>query len=125
MAIVYTEWFADAKDDSSFDRADLETLESYLDGTLSVGDAAQQLTEGEDRRELGKLWVMFLVLSKRDPEVHESIANLISTIFAIPPPEEEENPDAWSDDVVRAFSINWRDVHDGEISPLSLDGVIS
>ncbi|KAF3483484.1 uncharacterized protein GIQ15_02808 [Arthroderma uncinatum] len=112
MASTYDEWFVDAKEDSSFHLTDLLAVESYLDGSIGLDDAVQELVEDEDCQDIGQTWVMLLVLAKRFPEVHERLVDLVKGIVAIPPPNDEEHPDEWTEEVVKNFGVNWRDVHD-------------
>ncbi|KAM5444388.1 hypothetical protein MferCBS31731_000907 [Microsporum ferrugineum] len=112
MTSTYTQWLADAKEDSSFDLADLETLELYLGGSLGIDSAAEQLTEGKACQDVENIWVMLLVLSKCHSEILESIVSLIRTIFALRPSDDDESSEEWSVNIIRSFSVNWRDVHD-------------
>ena len=82
-----------------------EFLEQYLDGTLSLPNAADILTD--ETCSTNSTWstIMYRAAETGDQDVHSALAELIKAIVAQAKP-------GWAYDGSYHYGWTWRDVHD-------------
>lgn len=99
----YATWFSLGDRDSHYASSELEIVEQYIDGTLALHDAADQLTASSS----GVLGLI-MALAEEDSDAHPAFIELLQAIFTLGKPgwTEEETKLGWG----------WRDRHDSKWS---------
>ncbi|PLB54763.1 hypothetical protein P170DRAFT_460807 [Aspergillus steynii IBT 23096] len=115
MTSIYTNWFTSVKDEGlSFSPFHLTTLQSYLDGSIPVTDAASQLLDPSQPQRWDYScypWEVLLFLAKDHEEAHEDIISLLHAIFDLPPPFNTDEAN-WTLEKETIFPQVWRDLRD-------------
>lgn len=89
---------------SDLEPSDLRILRQYVDGSLALDDAANQLTRPFFHPYA--IWSQILRLAKEDVDTHQAFVKLINAIFALGKPE-------WSQQSCE-FGANWQHTHDSK-----------
>lgn len=118
MATEYEEWFASWRRESWANEAETSVLESYLDGSLTRSEAAENITApAPDRRlpvdaKIGRVWGILFACATNCPEAHPTIIDLIREITSLPKPTDKKSVD-WTDQQT-PFGWLWRDTYDSK-----------
>ena len=119
MATEYEEWFISWRRESWCNEAETSILESYLEGSLTPDEAAQNITvPTQDRRlpigsNVGRVWQLLFSCATNCSESHPAIIDLIKEISSLPKPTDGKQVD-WTDQQT-SFGELWRDNYDSKI----------
>jgi hypothetical protein len=90
MASQYTEWFKTQADSSWLNQSDVETVEAYLTGIITINDTILRLNStgpamqkhlSPERKTAGRVSGMLNCLAEGFPEAHAAIIELLKEIY--------------------------------------------
>lgn len=115
MSTDFPAWCSDIKTEKWCKDSEVDILESYLLGSITAFEAAENLTEYADRRQtaqskVGRIWTLLQVCADECADAHDALVELIKSIIATPASKNTGGVN-WADQE-RSFSESWRDSYD-------------